>query len=291
MDYARADSLELVDLAAADGSVSRAGLLGATQAAMPVTALPARSPSAPGSRRGDSDDEDEEDFKELSTESVHQAENQATVTSVRSALSRITAKVVTGAGAGPAHGSSGVSNPSTPSGTHQRYHAVTVLPSGMGGGSPAHQHEQTQLSVRSIKEFQAFVATRNRNTIELAWRDLTVTTKGGGKVLLKPVSGAVSGKLLAIMGPSGMHSRFTAMSRKRSLKNRDFTRLPTFPVITLRLRKNDHDEHPCIPPEECNLKGDHPTPSFLHGVHLLTSQAFLRQKGCDDHQRRRLYHV
>ncbi|KAI8846854.1 P-loop containing nucleoside triphosphate hydrolase protein [Chytridium lagenaria] len=65
------------------------------------------------------------------------------------------------------------------------------------------EHEHAQLTVRSMKEFQNFIATKNHDTIELAWRDLTVTTKDGEKVLLKPISGAVSGKFLAIMGPSG----------------------------------------------------------------------------------------
>ncbi|KAJ3095315.1 hypothetical protein HDU97_007044 [Phlyctochytrium planicorne] len=65
------------------------------------------------------------------------------------------------------------------------------------------EHEQAQLTVRSMKEFQSFVATRNQTTIELAWKDLTVTTRKGEKVLLNSLNGAVKGRLLAIMGPSG----------------------------------------------------------------------------------------
>ncbi|KAJ3207202.1 hypothetical protein HDU67_007611 [Dinochytrium kinnereticum] len=65
------------------------------------------------------------------------------------------------------------------------------------------EHEHAQLTVRSMKEFQNFLIAKNHDTIELAWRDLTVTTTDGQKVLLNSLSGAIKGRFLAIMGPSG----------------------------------------------------------------------------------------
>ncbi|KAI8846552.1 P-loop containing nucleoside triphosphate hydrolase protein [Chytridium lagenaria] len=95
------------------------------------------------------------------------------------------------------------SSPSSSPSLHANDHITIIEPDHKTDIHIHVEHEHTQLTVRSLKEFQSYVATRNHDTIELAWRDLTVTTKKGEKVLLKPISGAVSGKLLAIMGPSG----------------------------------------------------------------------------------------
>ena len=65
------------------------------------------------------------------------------------------------------------------------------------------EHKSTQQTMRSVQDlFQEF-ERNNMEAIELAWKDLTVTSVDGGKTLLKGASGKVQGSFLAIMGPSG----------------------------------------------------------------------------------------
>jgi hypothetical protein len=65
----------------------------------------------------------------------------------------------------------------------------------------------------------------NVEAIELAWKDLKVTSIGGDRTLLANASGKVQGSFLAIMGPSGSGTRrdirprltdFCVQARRRS---------------------------------------------------------------------------
>jgi ATP-binding cassette subfamily G (WHITE) protein 2 len=64
------------------------------------------------------------------------------------------------------------------------------------------EQQTIQKTVRSMAEYAEFLQQKNEDAIELAWKDISVFSGTGGR-LLSDASGVVKSKFMAIMGPSG----------------------------------------------------------------------------------------